>query len=117
MMAPWQERLLLLNRRQTRALLFGLFMFVFMGLYPPWEHMFMNEVGGWFDRPAGFHWILTPPDLYNTPTYMGATVNWTQLFIQWGVVGVITLIFIWGLKDRLQDDLPLPPGHARKTHF
>ena len=102
-LAPWQERLLLLNRRQTRALVFGALAFVLMGLYPPWERGYVNEVGHWFDRPAGFHWILTPPDIYNVPNYLGATVDWTMLFIQWAVVGGITVAFLWGLRDRQLD--------------
>ena len=111
-LAPWQERLLRLNPRQTWALLMGTFIFLWMGLFPPWEQMFTNELGAWYDRPAGFNWILSPPDLYQTPNYHGATVNWTQLFIQWAVVGGVTLACVWGLRDRLHDGLP----PLRKTY-
>ena len=107
----------MLNRRQARALFFGILACVFMGLFPPWEYSYMNPLGGWFDRPAGFYSIMLPPEIKNDPTFMGSTVNWTQLFIQWAVVGIITLVFTWGLKDRLQNEIPLPPGSARKTHY
>lgn len=107
----------MLNRRQARALLFGAMACIFMGLFPPWENSYMNPLGGWFDLPAGFHSVLMPPEVKNDPTFMGATVNWTQLFIQWGVAGALTLFFIWGLKDNLPHELPAPHADkSRKTH-
>ncbi len=77
-------------------------MCVFMGLMPPWERTFMNPLGEWYDRPAGYHWILSPPDIYNVPEYLGATVQWKMLFAQWFVAAGITLAFLIGLRDKPQ---------------
>ena len=116
-MPLWQERLLMLNRRQARALFFGVMAFIFMGLFPPWEYTYMNPAGKWYDRDAGFYSVLMPPEVKNDTTFMYATVNWTQLFIQWAVAGGLTLAFLWGLKDRLPHELPAPPrGTGQKTH-
>lgn len=115
--APWQERLLTLNRRQTRALLTGVLAFVLMGLFPPWEQLYINELGGWYDRPAGVHFILAPPDQFHLSNYLGATVNWTQLFIQWFLVGGLTLAYVWRFRDNLGDALPPRPRHRPPTIY
>ena len=105
-LAPWQERLLRLNVRQTRALMLGVGIFIWMGLFPPWEQQFMNELGDPFVRPAGFNFILSPPDVTGHPNYRGSTVNWTQLLIQWFIVGSATLVYVWRFRDHLHDEHP-----------
>lgn len=116
-LAPWQERLLTLNRRQTRAMLTGIFVCILMGLFPPWEQLYVNELGGWWDRPAGTSFILSPPEEHSMPNYMGATVNWTQLVVQWLVTGVITLGYMWRFRDSLGDPAPLRPRHRPPTIY
>lgn len=115
--APWQERLLTLNRRQTIALVAGIYCFIMMGLFPPWEQLFVNELGYWYDRPAGFNFVLSPPDLYNTPNYLGATVNWTQLFIQWILTAAIAMGVVWRFRDNLHDELVPRPRHRPPTIY
>lgn len=109
--------MLTLNRRQTRALVTGIFGCIIMGLFPPWEQLFINELGHWYDRPAGFGFILSPPDLLNTPNYLGATLNWTQLFIQWMIGGAVTLICIWRFRDNLGDVVAPRPRHRPPTIY
>lgn len=115
--APWQVRLLTLNRRQIRALITGIFGSMIMGLFPPWEQLFINELGHWYDRPAGFNFILSPPDLFSTPNYLGATLNWTQLFIQWMAAAVVTMVYVWRFRDNLQDVIAPRPRHRPPTIY
>ncbi len=116
-LAPWQERLLTLNRRQTRALVMGIVGFILMGLFPPWEHMYINELGAWYDRPAGFHFILSPPEQFYLSTYMGCTVNWTQMFVQWVLVVGVTMAYVWRFRDSLGDPLTPRPRNRPPTIY
>jgi hypothetical protein len=96
----WQSRLFGLNSRQTRALVAGVFGFIFIGLFPPWNHVFVNEIGAIHRRPAGFHAILGPPDMSGNPNWRGCQVDWALLAIEWAVAVGITAVFIYGLRDR-----------------
>jgi hypothetical protein len=124
--APWQVRLLTMNRRQTRVLVTGIFGCILMGLFPPWEQSFVNDLGHWYDRPAGVGFILDPPDVWpgvsaqdslNDPNYLGATVNWTRLFIQWIIAGTVTLVYVWRFRDNLQDVVAPRPRHRPPTIY
>lgn len=96
----WQMALLQLNRRQIHALAVGLLLFVSVGLYPPWDHLYRNEIGGATKRPAGFHFINAPPDNTWDPTWSGAQVNWLLLSIELMAVAGISAAFIYGFRDR-----------------
>ena len=95
----------------------GIVGFILMGLFPPWEHMYINELGGWKDRPAGFHFILSPPEQNYLATYMGSTVDWTQMFIQWFVVVGVTPAYVWRFRDSLGDPLTPRPRNRPPTIY
>ena len=113
-LAPWQERLLRLNLRQTRALILGAGICIWMGLFPPWEKQFMGPMGNPYVQQAGFDFILSPPDVYQNEYYMGSTVNWTRLFILWAITGALTLLYVWRFRDHLHDE---PPTRIRMDPY
>ena len=104
-----------LNVRQTRALICGAVVFLWMGLFPPWEQLFMGPLGNPYVRQAGFDFILSPPDAFQNEYYLGATVNWTRLFILWAIVGALTVTYVWRFRDNLHDETPprLRPNQRR----
>lgn len=109
----WQSRLLSLNRRQTHALAVGFALLLFLGVYPPWEHKFMNEIGGELERPAGYHYALSPPALSGSPNWTGADVDWTMLGVQWLVCLGLTAAAVYGFRDRSPGTQRPPLGYGR----
>lgn len=96
----WQRRLLQLNRRQIHILIVG-FLFVFgIGLYPPWQQLHRNEVGGISKRPAGFHLINAPPTHRWDPTWIGAHIHVGLLAFEFCMVALVTALLVYGARDK-----------------
>lgn len=95
-----QNRLFGLNSRQTRALVAGVLGLIIIGLFPPWEHVFVNEIGAIQTRPVGFHGIMSPPDLSGHPNWRGCQVDWPILAFEWLVAAAVASSFVYGMRDR-----------------
>ena len=89
-----------LNMRQTRAFVAGIAGLIVLGLYPPWDHVFVNEIGAVQKRPAGFHAMAAPPEMSGNPNWRGSQVDWVLLAIEWALAAGITGSFIYGMRDR-----------------
>lgn len=97
---PLQSRLLRLNRRQTNTLITGVFLLLMVTLYPPWVHVFGNEMGARREVPAGFHSLMMPPEIRGNIWWRGASIDWTLLFIEWAVTIAVVGVFIYGFRDK-----------------
>ncbi len=97
--ARWQTALFRLNRRQTNALMAGLFILLFLMLYPPWEHHFRNEVGGIRREPAGFHFLGGPPPRAWDDSWAGAHIRWLMWSAGFLLAGGLTAAFVYGFRD------------------
>lgn len=99
-MSRLQAWALKLNRRQTRALVFGLALCAVAGLYPYWYFVRTNELGGVSRDPAGFYFIGDPPKYLSTVFSAEARVDWGVLFVIELVCCAITAVTIYGLRDK-----------------
>jgi hypothetical protein len=80
-----------MNERQRRVFLWGVAVMALMGLFPPWVFTFDSGTRH-FRKSAGYAFILSPPK----PKEQGyfedadAVIDASKLYVQWGVVAVVT---------------------------
>lgn len=96
-----QQWALRLNRRQTRALIFAIAVFLLIGINPPWYFVHENEFGGVKKEFAGFYSIALPPSRGGEYTMRTeARIDWITLGIIEAIcIGVATGTII-GLRDK-----------------
>lgn len=92
--------LLLLNRRQTRAIVIGALVFVLVGLFPPWHHVYINEVGHERTEPAGFHVITQHPLPLASANWYTARISVGILALEWLAVIAATAALVRSLRNR-----------------
>lgn len=76
----------------------ALFLFVLAGIFPPWiKTVDLNGPNGSHSRkPVGVYFILSPPQVYEEG--QGMRIDFTQLFVEWGVILVIGTSPVWFKK-------------------
>ena len=100
------------NKKQRPILWTAFVVVVVMALFPPW----LGEEGLWVDKSnepghhdpqyvcapvsMGYAFILLPPRRTSTLTKEPLWINWSRLFIQLGVVAVITGGLTFALRTR-----------------
>jgi hypothetical protein len=95
--------LLKMNRRQTRAFIAGIAVFLFMGFYPPWVHEYRNELGGRRTVSAGYGFLTSPPSAAATYNLHDTHVDLPLLLVGWLVAAGITFGAIVYFADRNAD--------------
>ena len=96
----WMVNLLRLNRRQTSALITGILVFVVFGFFPPWNHVYVNELGGRRVVHAGHGGVMAPPSPMSTYNYYATNIDVVRLLILWVVVAGVTYGVVVGMADR-----------------
>ena len=79
--------------RKTRNLiiLFCLFLFLLMGLFPPWNAV-VQPLNNPYKVHIGYRFLATPPHSpYGFESYV--IINYTRILIQWGVLLLVTFVF------------------------
>ena len=89
-----------LNRRQTRALLIGIVAALAMGLFPPWDHVYVNDFGGQRLVPAGFGFIAAAPVPLSQFNWHHTQINLNLLLLEWAIAVGGTLFLVMSLRDK-----------------
>ena len=95
-----QEWALRLNRRQTRALLFGIIICLVFALRPYWYFLRTNEVGGRTRVPAGFCFISNPPVYGSEVVHAESHIDWLVFIIIEAVCIGVTVGFVGAMRDK-----------------
>ena len=88
-----------MNRRQTRTFLAGLAIMFLIGLYPPWNYVYVNELGARRTVPAGHGGLSSPPHPYNEYNLYGTYIDIVRLLIYWALTAGVTYGTIIALSD------------------
>ena len=96
----WMVNLLRLNRRQTSAFIIGCLVMIVFGLFPPWNHVYMNELGGRRVVHAGHGGVLSPPTPLSSYNYYATNIDVVRLLFLWAVVAGVTYGVVVGMADR-----------------
>jgi len=105
-----------LNRNQKTVVVLALAIIFIMGICPPWNYTFKGE-GFYSVRPAGYHFLLMPPetkDHRSSPrSRHNVALDFPRLFLQWFLVvvaGTSVIVFLGrGNVSRREDK-----KHARE---
>lgn len=78
-----------MNKRQLVTLWIGIGLFVLMGIFPPWLRTGFKTIfgAGRYTAAAGYAPIFLPPAY-------ALSVDASRLFLQWGIVALVTGGFI-----------------------
>lgn len=88
------------------VVLFGLFVFVMFGLFPPWLYTFAYP-GGHSERDAGYRFILRPPAPANTSPVHGVRLDVARLGTEWlSIVAATGAIWILATQIGGRSDKP-----------
>ncbi len=96
-----------MNRRQARVIVLGMVFLLAMGLYPPWHHIFVNEVGGQRIAFAGFGSITNPPHPLSGINWYATRISLDILFTEWAVVVATTAVLVFAMRN--MNDAELRP--------
>lgn len=100
MKTTWSKRLLELNPRQGRVVVSAAILCVAMGLYPPWYHVYVNEVGTFRSVPGAYSYLLAPPVPLARENWYATHISFDILAIQWLGVAVAAALAVRGLKTK-----------------
>lgn len=100
-----------LNKKQEKYIWIGLIIFILMGLFPPWIHLYVLGLTRMYDYDPpvmgeaiytciGYGFILTPPA-------DSLCVDLTRLIPQWLILAVITAWVVYLRRNK-------PPESAKK---
>jgi hypothetical protein len=71
--------------RQRSILTAGAVMFALLGLFPPWVHTLETRFGK-AEEPAGYGFILAPPEAKGAGPSVEVRVDTARLLVRWVVV-------------------------------
>ena len=91
--------LLRMNRRQTRAFVAGIGVMLLIGLYPPWNHVYVNELGARRTVPAGHGGLSAPPVSLTNYNLYGTHIDLIRLFVYWALAAGVTYGTIVAMGD------------------
>ena len=83
-----QKGIGLMNNKQKIAIWAGIAAICLMGLFPPWVHVVSHPEFGRNTEPANYAPLFAPP-LMSKYRWIGTEIDYSRLFIQWGIVVVI----------------------------
>ena len=78
-----------MNIAQKVVLTFGAILATCMGLSPPWSYT-LNAVSVSRSKPAGYSFILSPPEPENDAPGYGVRLDISRIVFQWIVVSFAT---------------------------
>lgn len=78
-----------LNAQQRILVVVGVSVMILMGLFPPWTHTFKYKSVD-SREPAGYSFILTPPEKKQQSIPFGIELDVTRLSVQWIIVILAT---------------------------
>ena len=95
-MDKWWDSLTTLSK----ILLVGLVLLIVTCLFPPWEYTF-NARGIYSEKPAGYHFLFSPPEPLKYGNAYGVKINFVQLSIEWiAIVLFVTAMLIIFLNNK-----------------
>lgn len=86
------------NSTQKYIVIGGVFLFILMGIVPPWVQTF-DAKGTYSEEPLGYFPIITPPKPTRESRWFGVKIDISRLAIQWFVVFVSTGVFVSIARD------------------
>jgi len=79
-----------LSKNQKRALWVGFVIFMIINIFPPWAAV-TNPPDYLIKESIGYSLIISPPQSpLGYESYV--VINYTRLFIQWGIVVFLTIV-------------------------
>lgn len=87
-----------MNRTQKIIIVLGLTIFVIMGIYLPIECISIPKRTYESVRHVYFYKFLF--EIPEDNEYWHYNINFSRLFLQWFVLGVLTLGMVWAFKSR-----------------
>lgn len=88
-----------MNPKQKKAIFVGIALIVLMGLFPPWQEIILYPNTPLLTRPAGYHFILNPPESGRS-FYTGYGLDFLRITVQFIVIGAATAGVVLFLKDK-----------------
>jgi hypothetical protein len=94
-----------MNRKQIISLWAGIGVFVLMGLFPPWNRIYVSPDGVRLEEGNCYRLLVSSENLLNRRLY---EVNTSVLAVQWALVGAVTAGLVLTFRKR--------PGAGRPEH-
>ena len=94
----------LVTRLQRAIIICGVLALVVTGLFPPWAaHLRLPEGGADITRPAGYHWISSPPSFFADyqQKFVSYYIDTTRLLSQWLVIVLVVIGLVFAVQKRL----------------
>jgi len=79
----------MLNPLQIKILIMSTVIFIVMGLFPPWTYTHDNR-SMHIEKPAGYGFIMEPPEPEESNYRYGIKVDTSRLAIQWLMLIVLS---------------------------
>ena len=88
---------MLINEKQKKLIIIGVVVIIFMGLFPPWTYTFKGGLRGtaYSREPAGYGFILDPPEKQSNQVFYGIELDTTRLFVQFVTVLLATALGVF----------------------
>ncbi len=71
-----------INEKQKKIIIAGVVVIILMGVFPPWTYTFKYKTA-YSNEPAGYGFIIVPPEKKNKGMTYGIELDITRLSIQW----------------------------------
>lgn len=88
-----------IDSKQRKIIIIGVMLFVFVNVFPPWVSTF-DYKSTYSERPVGYSFIVTPPDLGNANLTAGLKLDFDRLFLEWLIVLGITSLGVFVVSDK-----------------
>ena len=96
----------MLNSRQIKIVIISTLIFIIMGLFPPWTYTHDNR-SMHIENPAGYGFIIEPPESKGDSYRDGIKLDVSRLTIQWLMLIVLSGSALFLTKKR----------DTKKTHW
>jgi|WetSurMetagenome_2_1015567.scaffolds.fasta_scaffold1208274_1 hypothetical protein len=91
-----------MNIKQRNILKIMVVVIVLTGLFPPWVQTFKKD-GMYSEKSLGYFIIISPPHPESTFRALGIKIDFSRLFLQWfliGLIGASAIVFTTDKKEK-----------------
>ena len=82
----------------SKILVIGLILLIVTCLFPPWEYTFSFR-GIYSAKPAGYHFLFSPPMPLKSDYAFGVKINFIQLLIEWVAIVAFVIVMLFTVSN------------------
>ena len=96
----WIKGAYIMENMRKKIISVAVVIIILMGVFPPWVEKFkMKDFQ--LERPLGYAFIFSPPETTNNA--YGLSIDFSRLFLQWGIVILVASLFIFLSRKGARD--------------